>query len=133
MSMKLLLARQALARLSAPLSVEDVFKALGAVLVGFLLCVAALVVAIGTLLHAVSRPVPLPGVGPSAHLGEIPPDILAMLPRAAAACPGLPWPILACSRIWFGLASSRCSSVLRMICGPRSQRSAPTSRAATSG
>jgi len=55
--MKLLLARQALARLPAPLSVEDVFKALGAVLVGFLLCVAALVVAIGTLLHAVTNPV----------------------------------------------------------------------------
>jgi murein DD-endopeptidase MepM/ murein hydrolase activator NlpD len=53
------------------------------------------VMVVGTLLHAVTRPLPLPGVGPSAHLGEIPPDILAMLPRAAAACPGLPWPLLA--------------------------------------
>ena len=89
------LVRRALARALAGLAVEDLLKALGVALIGFLLCVAATVVVFGTLLHALTRPVPQPAVGPSRHLGEIPPAMLALLPRAASACPGLPWPLLA--------------------------------------
>ena len=118
------LVRRALARALAGLAVEDLLKALGVALIGFLLCVAATVVALGTLLHALTRPVPQPVVGPSRHLGEIPPDMLALLPRAASACPGLPWQLLA------AIAKDRESTSPRPP-SARSSRSSPGPRTST--
>ena len=89
--MKFVAVRKALEFVTA----GDLARLLGLALLGFLICIAAIVMVFGALLTALTRPAPLPGVGPSQYLGEIPPDILALLPRAASACPGLPWPVLA--------------------------------------
>lgn len=92
-------AARALLRATGSSGVEHVVAALGAVVLAALLAVAALVLVLGACFSALATLLGAPGprapVGPSANLGEIPPAIMALLPGAAATCPGLPWPVLA--------------------------------------
>ncbi len=92
--------------MSALLGALDLWKLLRGVLAGVATLVLTLILAgafavaamsalLSTLQPGGASPGAGGGVGPSASLGEIPPDTLAAVQRAAGACPGLPWPVLA--------------------------------------
>ena len=92
--------------MSALLGVLDLSKLLRSVLVGVATLVLALLLAgafavagmsalLGSVPSSGTAPGGSGGVGPSTALGEIPPDLLALMQRATGACPGLPWPVLA--------------------------------------
>ncbi|HET8631619.1 MAG TPA: bifunctional lytic transglycosylase/C40 family peptidase [Thermomicrobiales bacterium] len=75
--------------------------ALGLLALPVVLCLVMAAVVVGLLTSLAGALTGAPGapggavIGPGPATGEIPAAILALLPRAAGACPGLPWPVLA--------------------------------------